>query len=72
VHARPSRAAQSYLASSEFCGSCHDVRLFGTDVLGIAKGEHFKRLRNAYTEWTDWAKIEQRAGRPRRAARTAT
>ena len=64
VHARPSRAAQSYLASSEFCGSCHDVRLFGTDVLGIAKGEHFKRLRNAYTEWADWAKVEQRAGRP--------
>ncbi len=64
VHARPSRSAQSYLASSEFCGSCHDVRLFGTDVLGVAKGEHFKRLRNAYTEWTEWAKIEQRAGRP--------
>ena len=64
VHARPSRAAKSYLGSSEFCGTCHDVRLFGTDTLGIAKGEHFKRLRNAYSEWVDWAKKEERAGRP--------
>lgn len=64
VHGRPSRAAASYLRSSEFCGSCHDVRLFGTDSFGIAKGEHFKRLRNAYTEWTEWAKREERAGRP--------
>lgn len=64
VHGRPSRAAATYLRSSEFCGSCHDVRLFGTDSIGAAKGEHFKRLRNAYTEWTDWAKREERAGRP--------
>jgi hypothetical protein len=63
VHARPSRGAKSYLGTSEFCGSCHDVRLFGTDVLGAAKGEHFKRLRNAYSEWADWAKREERAGR---------
>lgn len=64
VHGRPSGAASSYLRSSEFCGSCHDVRLFGTDSIGAAKGEHFKRLRNAYTEWAEWAKIEERAGRP--------
>jgi hypothetical protein len=57
---RPSRA---YLRSSEFCGSCHDVRLFGTDTLGAAKGEHFKRLRNAYSEWAAWAAGETRAGR---------
>ncbi|MBK8251166.1 MAG: hypothetical protein IPK82_00665 [Polyangiaceae bacterium] len=64
VHALPSKQATAYLRSSEHCGSCHDVRLFGTDSIGIAKGEHFKRLRNAYTEWTEWAKIEERAGRP--------
>ncbi len=64
VHARPSKTASSYLASSEFCGSCHDVRLFGTDVIGATKGEHFKRLRNAYSEWVDWTKGEARAGRP--------
>lgn len=64
VHARPTRSASTYLRSSEFCGSCHDVRLFGTDSIGVAKGEHFKRLRNAYTEWTEWAKREERAGRP--------
>ncbi|MFO0593333.1 MAG: hypothetical protein U0441_37675 [Polyangiaceae bacterium] len=63
VHARPSRAASSYLGSSEFCGTCHDVRLFGTDVLNAGRGEHFKRLRNAYSEWVDWAKREERAGR---------
>ncbi len=63
VHARPSQRAVSYLRSSEFCGSCHDVRLFGTDSLGVSKGEHFKRLRNAYSEWVDWAKQEERAGR---------
>jgi len=42
---------REYLASSEMCGTCHDVRLFGTDVLGAARGEHFKRLRNGYSEW---------------------
>lgn len=63
VHARPSQRAASYLKSSEFCGACHDVRLFGTDSLGVSKGEHFKRLRNAYSEWVDWSKKEERAGR---------
>jgi hypothetical protein len=63
VHARPSAGAKSYLQTSEFCGSCHDVRLFGTDSLGASKGEHFKRLRNAYSEWVSWAKDEERAGR---------
>jgi hypothetical protein len=63
VHLRPPPAAKSYLRSSEFCGSCHDVRLFGTDSLGAASGEHFKRLRNAYSEWAAWAKTETRAGR---------
>jgi hypothetical protein len=46
---------RAYLESSEFCGSCHDVRLFGTDVLGRTRREHFKRLRNAYSEWLDYA-----------------
>jgi hypothetical protein len=64
AHARPSDAARAYLRSSEFCGSCHDVRLFGTDALGVLeRGEHFKRLRNAYSEWALWAEAEQRAGR---------
>lgn len=63
VHARPSAGAKSYLQTSEFCGTCHDVRLFGTDSLGASKGEHFKRLRNAYSEWVSWAKDEERAGR---------
>ncbi|MGK4004254.1 hypothetical protein WMF31_16590 [Sorangium sp. So ce1036] len=63
VHGRPSGRAKAYLRSSEFCGACHDVRLFGTDSLAAAKGEHFKRLRNAYTEWSDWARSEERAGR---------
>ena len=64
AHQRTPRATQAYLRSSEFCGSCHDVRLFGTDTLGVARaGEHFKRLRNAYSEWASWAKTEQRAGR---------
>ncbi|WP_437878967.1 hypothetical protein [Sorangium sp. So ce513] len=63
VHGRPSASAKAYLRSSEFCGACHDVRLFGTDGLAGARGEHFKRLRNAYTEWSDWARAEERAGR---------
>jgi hypothetical protein len=63
AHGRPSAATRAYLASSEFCGSCHDVRLFGTDSLGGARGEHFKRLRNAYSEWASWAASEKRAGR---------
>lgn len=63
AHLRPSDSARDYLRSSAFCGSCHDVRLFGTDVLGARRGEHFKRLRNAYSEWEAWAAVEQRAGR---------
>ncbi len=58
----PTRDA-AYLASSEFCGACHDVRLFGTDSLAAPKGDHFKRLRNAYSEWRTWADSERRAGR---------
>ena len=63
AHARPSDASKAYLASSEFCGSCHDVRLFGTDVIGASRGEHFKRLRNAYSEWAAWAKDQERLGK---------
>jgi hypothetical protein len=63
VHPPPGDATERYLASSEFCGACHDVRLFGTDVRGAARGEHFKRLRNAYSEWRVWADEEARAGR---------
>ncbi len=63
VHPPPPGATERYLASSEFCGACHDVRLFGTDVRGAARGEHFKRLRNAYSEWRAWADAEARAGR---------
>lgn len=63
VHARPTEDSKRYLASSEFCGSCHDVRLFGTDVIGAQHGERFKRLRNAYSEWRAWAADEAQAGR---------
>ena len=64
AHLRTPKGARAYLRSSEFCGSCHDVRLFGTDTLGAGRGEHFKRLRNAYSEWAAWASGEARAGRP--------
>jgi eukaryotic-like serine/threonine-protein kinase len=64
AHRIAPKATRAYLRSSEFCGSCHDVRLFGTDTLGVAHGEHFKRLRNAYSEWASWASGEARAGRP--------
>lgn len=64
VHDAPSASTRDYLRSSEFCGACHDVRLFGTDVIGVRdRGEHFKRLRNAYSEWRSWADTETRAGR---------
>jgi len=64
VHRRASAASKSYLGSSEFCGACHDVRLFGTDSVGVRdRGEHFKRLRNAYSEWRTWADTEKAAGR---------
>jgi eukaryotic-like serine/threonine-protein kinase len=60
VHARPTPDARAYLRSSEFCGACHDVRLFGSDGL---RGERFRRLRNAYSEWSDWSVRERSAGR---------
>ena len=64
AHLRPSAQTRDYLKSSEFCGACHDVRLFGTDVVGVRqRGEHFKRLRNAYSEWRTWADDERRSGR---------
>lgn len=64
AHAHATSDARSYTKSSEFCGSCHDVRLFGTDAIrGPANGEHFKRLRNAYSEWREWRALELAAGR---------
>jgi len=42
--------ASSFLRSAEFCGTCHDVRLPGTDA---TTGEPFLRLENAFTEWQD-------------------
>lgn len=64
VHRRVPDDASRYLQSSEFCGACHDVRLFGTDAVGVqSRGEHFKRLRNAYSEWRTWADSERAAGR---------
>ena len=63
-HDRADDETRRYLRSSESCGSCHDVRLFGTDVLGgRERGEHFKRLRNVYSEWRAWADDERSAGR---------
>jgi eukaryotic-like serine/threonine-protein kinase len=63
AHRRVDVETRAYLGSSEFCGSCHDVRLFGTDAIGQEKGEHFKRLRNAYSEWLDFAAERKRQGR---------
>ncbi|WP_181197373.1 hypothetical protein [Enhygromyxa salina] len=64
VHRRPSAEARAYLGSSQFCGACHDVRLFGADAIGTpTRGEHFRRLRNAYSEWADWAALERESGR---------
>lgn len=63
AHRRPSAETKAYLRSSEFCGSCHDVRLFGSDVIGAERGENFKRLRNAYSEWQAWSRQETRQGR---------
>jgi hypothetical protein len=64
LHRRSPSSTSHYLASSEFCGACHDVRLFGSDVIASReRGEHFKRLRNAYSEWRAWANDEERAGR---------
>ncbi|HVH46934.1 MAG TPA: hypothetical protein VM925_31540 [Labilithrix sp.] len=64
VHRRVPEESARYLRSSEFCGACHDVRLFGTDSIGVRdRGEHFKRLRNAYSEWKSWADAERSAGR---------
>jgi hypothetical protein len=63
VHQRPTAIGSAYVRSSEFCGTCHDVRLFGTDVLGARRGEHFKRLRNGYSEWRSWATEERARGR---------
>jgi hypothetical protein len=63
-HHRTDDDTARYALSSEACGACHDVRLFGTDVLGGSeRGEHFKRLRNVYSEWRAWADEERIAGR---------
>jgi eukaryotic-like serine/threonine-protein kinase len=62
AHRRVAPEQRDYLASSAFCGSCHDVRLFGTDVLGGGRGEHAKRLRNAYSEWLDYARGREARG----------
>lgn len=64
VHRRPSDEARTYLQSSQFCGACHDVRLFGADAIATpVHGEPFRRLRNAYSEWVDWAALETSKGR---------
>jgi hypothetical protein len=64
VHRRPSAEARSYLQSSQFCGACHDVRLFGADAIATpVHNEPFRRLRNAYSEWVDWAALETSKGR---------
>lgn len=63
VHRRSDGQATAYRRTSEFCGTCHDVRLFGTDVIGKERGEHFKRLRNGYSEWRAWAEGETARGR---------
>lgn len=63
-HATTPDEVREYRKSSEFCGSCHDVRLFGADSLGVERGEHFKRLRNAYSEWVAWSDARRKEGDP--------
>jgi hypothetical protein len=63
AHRRTNAEAKKYLRSSEFCGSCHDVRLFGADAIRGKEGERFKRLRNAYTEWVRYGERERTLGR---------
>jgi len=41
-------AENPFLSSSEFCGSCHDVRLPRPDPV---TGEPFQRLENLFSEW---------------------
>jgi hypothetical protein len=62
AHRRLDAEDRAYLASSELCGTCHDVRLFGTDVLRGSSGEHFKRLRNGYTEWLAYRDAREARG----------
>jgi hypothetical protein len=40
-----------YLQSSQFCGACHDVRLFPLLGAEPVHNEPFYRLENLYTEW---------------------
>ena len=49
-----SAVKSDYLTSSEFCASCHDVRIDAEDSI---TGESFRRLENLFTEWTQspWA-----------------
>lgn len=64
VHARTSPAQKEHLRSSEACGACHDVRLFGADAAKASfRPEPFKRLRNAYSEWRAWADDQRALGR---------
>lgn len=64
AHRRVDDDVHAYLQSSQFCGACHDVRLFGSDAVATpATGQHFRRLRNAYSEWDTWARAERLAGR---------
>ena len=68
------RRARATSRSSEFCGSCHDVRLFGTDALGAAEGRALQAAaQRLLASGPTGREREERAGRaPRRAARTAT
>lgn len=45
-------ASTDYLASSEFCGACHDVRLEKPDLVG---GHGTQRIENLFTEWAQSA-----------------
>jgi CRP-like cAMP-binding protein len=62
----------SYLRSSEFCGSCHDVRLFGTDALGARRASTSSGCATRTRSGPTGPRRGARRARPRRAARTAT
>ncbi len=55
AHGQDINMQDGYLSSSEFCGTCHDVRIPPdanlTDAVDPVTNEPFQRLENLFTEW---------------------
>ena len=64
AHRRPSAEARRYLASSEFCGAATTCGCSAPTYSGLpSAGEHFKRLRNAYSEWQSYSAQHAASGK---------